>query len=84
MMKSLREYRELNEATKSSTKAKSMNDLVDALRKILNDFDLPTRKFLWERLTSEKGKELMDKILRNPRTSFTNSEFVKLVTTAKK
>jgi hypothetical protein len=83
-MKSLEEYRQLNEASKSSSKAKGMNDLVNALRKILDEFDLPTRKFLWERLNTEKGKELMDKILRNPKTSFSNSEFVKLVTTSKK
>jgi hypothetical protein len=83
-MKSLDEYRQLNEASKSSSKAKSMNDLVNALRKTLDEFDLPTRKFLWEKLNTEKGRELMDKILRNPKTSFSNSEFVKLVTTSKK
>lgn len=66
---------------RSSNKVKAMQDLVDNLKHLLNEYDIVTRKFIWERLTSTaKGKELMDKILRNPKTYLSMSEFTQLVT----
>lgn len=78
-MKSFSEYRGLNEGTNSSSKVKGMESLVDALRTWGEKYDIVTRKFVWEHLNSPRGKELMNKILRNPKTYYTDSEFVKLV-----
>lgn len=79
-MKSYNDYL-IEEASKdrSSSKVKAMQDLVDNLKKILDNYDIATRRFVWDRLTSTKGEELMDKILRNPRTYLSDSEFTKLV-----
>lgn len=77
-MKSFVEYFNLNENI-SSNKIKGMSELVDVLRSWSEKYDIATRKFIWEHLNSPEGKELMNKILRNPKTYFTNSEFVKLV-----
>lgn len=78
-MKSFNEYRGLNEDTNSSSKVKGMAALVDAVRTWGEKYDIVTRKFVWEHLNSPRGKELMNKILRNPKTYYTNSEFTKLV-----
>jgi hypothetical protein len=87
----MRSYREfLNDAkstssskkesgSTSSSRVKCMQALVQALRKTLSDFDMPTRKFVWEHLTTPKGEQLMNQILRNPKTYMSNSEFTKLV-----
>lgn len=79
-MKSYNDYL-IEEASKDrgSNKVKAMQDLVDNLKKILDNYDIATRRFVWDRLTSTKGEELMDKILRNPRTYLSDSEFTKLV-----
>lgn len=79
-MKSYNDYL-IEEASKDrgSSKVKAMQDLVDNLKKILDNYDIATRRFVWDRLTSTKGEELMDKILRNPRTYLSDSEFTKLV-----
>lgn len=68
----------------SSSRVKGMGELVDALRKFFQQYDLPTRQFLWDRLTTAKGKEMLEKVLRNPRSPISNSSFVQLVTTSKK
>lgn len=78
-MKSFNEYRELNEEANSSSKVKGMASLVDALRTWGEKYDIVTRKYVWEHLNSPRGKELMNKILQNPKTYYTNSEFTKLV-----
>lgn len=77
-MKSFNEYR-LDEAVNSSSKVKSMESLVEALRSWGEKYDIVTRKFVWEHLNSSRGKELMNKILKNPKTYYSNSEFTKLV-----
>lgn len=79
-MKSINEYL-IEEASKdhSSNKTKAIQEIVDALRKSLDHYDLPTRKFIWDKLTNEKGTELMAKIVKNPKTYLSNSEFTKLV-----
>lgn len=78
-MKSFREYQGLNEDNITSSKTKAMAALVDALRKWGEKYDIATRHFVWEHLNTPRGKELMNKILRNPKTYYTDSEFIKLV-----
>lgn len=79
-MKSYNDYL-IEEASKdrSSNKVKAMQDLIDNLKKTLDNYDIATRRFIWDRLTTPKGEELMDKILRNPKTYLSDSEFTKLV-----
>jgi hypothetical protein len=85
-MRTFQEYLEeatinsvFNEGTVVSSKTKGIKDLVTAIRKWGEDYDISTRKFVWEHLNSPRGKELINKILRNPKTYYTDSEFVKLV-----
>lgn len=53
-------------------------DLVGALKGVREHYDFATRRFIWKRLTTAKGHELMDKLLRNPSTYLSNSELRKL------
>lgn len=80
-MKSYNEF--LNESkekkSNSSSKTEGITSLVDSLRSWGEKYDISTRHFVWEHLNTPRGKELMNKILRNPKTTYTNSEFVKLV-----
>ena len=76
-MKSYKEYK-LNE-TNESSKIKGMTSLVGAIRSWGEKYDIATRHYVWEHLDSPRGKELIKKILRNPKTYYTNSEFTKLV-----
>ena len=69
----------LTEADRSSSKVNAIQTLVAAIKTALNQFDISTRHYVWEHLNSPKGKELMDKILRNPKTYLSSSEFTKLV-----
>lgn len=78
-MISFEEFMQFNEEKDSSSKPKAITAVVEALRTVFGKYDLPTRKFVWERLNSERGKELINKILRNPKTYYTDSEFAKLV-----
>lgn len=64
---------------RSSNKVKAIQTLVNALKESLGQYDILTRRFVWDHLNSPRGHELMDKILRNPKTYFTDSEFIKLV-----
>lgn len=64
---------------RSSNKLKAISTLVSALKDSLGQFDISTRHFVWEHLNSPKGKELMEKILRNPKTYLSDSEFNKLI-----
>lgn len=64
----------------SSNKIMAMQDIANHLKSILADYDISVRRFVWERLTSAKGHELMEKILRNPKTYLSMSEFTQLVT----
>lgn len=77
-MESFKEY--LNEASdRSSNKVKAISDLVDAIKSALGQYDIYVRNFVWEHLNSPKGKELIHKVLRNPKTYLSDSEFTKLV-----
>lgn len=79
-MKSFNEYRDLNEGKDADTsKTKAMKALVEALRTWGDKYSMTTRKFVWEHLNSKRGEELMNKILRNPKTYYPDSEFIKLV-----
>ena len=79
-MESFKEY--LNEGKdRGNNKVQAMSDIVSALKTSLNGYDILTRRFVWERLNNEKGKELMEKLLRNPKTYLSDSEFRKLVQT---
>lgn len=69
----------LSEEKNSSNKSKAIVDLVDALKSVFNDYDLATRKKIWHEITSAKGKELVDRVVKNPKTYLSDSEFVKLV-----
>jgi len=72
--------RYINESKdRSSNKIKAMSALVDALKSALGEYDISVRHFVWEHLNSPKGKELISKILRNPKTYLSDSEFTKLV-----
>ena len=75
----MQSFHHFTEGKDSSNKIKAMTDLVDALRIVLDHYDIATRRFIWKRLTTAKGHELMEKLLRNPRTYLSSSEFRKLV-----
>ncbi len=72
-------FHHFTEAKDSSNKLKAMADLVNALKGVLDHYDIATRRLIWKRLTTAKGHELMEKLLRNPRTYLSVSEFRKLV-----
>ena len=72
-------FHHFTEGKDSSNKVKTMTDLVDALKGVLDHYDIATRRFIWKRLTTAKGHELMEKLLRNPKTYPFMSEFRKLV-----
>lgn len=74
----------IKEEENSSNKTKAMTTMVDALKDVFNKFDLSTRKKIWGELTSSKGKELVDKIVKNPKTYLSDSEFIKLIQKGKK
>jgi len=78
-MKSYQEFLTEAEKDRGSSKTKAIVDVVDSLKNVLNKYDISTRHSVWEHLNSPKGKELMNKILRNPKTYLSDSEFVKLV-----
>ena len=75
----MQSFHHFTEAKDSSNKVKAITDLVDALKSVLDHYDIATRRVIWKRLTTAKGHELMDKLLRNPRTYLSMSELRKLV-----
>jgi len=77
-MESFKEY--INEGKdRGNNKVQAISTLVSALKTALDQYDISTRRFIWEHLNSPRGKELMEKILRNPKTYLSDSEFTKLV-----
>jgi hypothetical protein len=72
-------FHHFTEAKDSSSKIKAMTDLVNALKGVLDHYDIATRRVIWKRLTTPKGHELIEKLLRNPRTNLSVSEMRKLV-----
>ena len=75
----MQSFHHFTEAKDSSNKIRAMTDLVDALKAVLDRYDIATRRVIWKRLTTAKGHELMEKLLRNPRTYLSISELRKLV-----
>lgn len=67
------------EAKDASNRLKAITTVVDALKGSFSQFDISTRRLVWERLTSKKGEELLDRLLRNPHTPLSDSEFRKLI-----
>jgi len=75
-----REYTEKKNKEKNiSSKPKAVVAMVDALKSVFNDYDLASRKKAWEALTSSKGKEQMNTLVRNPKSYISDSNFIKLV-----
>lgn len=64
---------------KSSSKLDAIEDFVESMRTHFDKYDLPTRKFIWEKITSPKGQELIEKMLKSPKTRPSTSEFRKLI-----
>ena len=75
----MQSFQHYTEAKDSSNKIKAMTDLVDAMKAVLDHYDIATRRLVWKRLTTAKGHELLEKLLRNPRTYLSMSELRKLV-----
>ncbi len=75
----MQSFHHFTEAKDSSNKIKAITDLVDALKGVLDHYDIATRRVIWKRLTTAKGHELIEKLLRNPRTYLSMSELRKLV-----
>ena len=75
----MQSFHHFTEAKDSSNKVKAMTDLVDALKGVLDHYDIATRRVIWKRLTTAKGQGLIEKLLRNPRTYLSMSELRKLV-----
>ena len=75
----MQSFHHFTDAKDSSNKVKAITDLVDALKGVLDHYDIATRRVIWKRLTTAKGHELMEKLLRNPRTYLSMSELRKLV-----
>ncbi len=67
------------EAKDSSNRIRAMTDLFDALKAVFNRYDVPTRRLIWKRLNTAKGHELVERLLRNPKTDVFTSAFRKLV-----
>jgi hypothetical protein len=74
----------VKEEKNSSNKTKAIVDFVDSIKSVFEKLDLATRKKVWEEITSSKGKELIDKIIKNPKSYLSDSEFIKLVQRGKK
>jgi hypothetical protein len=72
-------FQHFTEAKDSTNKIKAITDLVNALKGVLNHYDIATRRLVWKRLTTAKGHDLIEKLLRNPRTYLSMSELRKLV-----
>lgn len=64
----------------SSSRVKCVQDMVAHLKSVFSGYDTSTRKFVWQKLNTAKGKDLVDQLLKNPKTYLSNSEFTKLVT----
>ena len=77
-MKTYQEWLNLQEG-ESSSRVRAVDEIVDALKSIFLKYDVATRKHVWKRLTSDAGKELVEKIIRNPHTYLSKSNFTKLV-----
>ena len=74
----MQSFQHYTEAKDSSNKIKAMTDFVDAMKAVLDHYDIAARRFVWRRLMTAKGHELVERLLRNPRTYLSTSELRKL------
>ena len=51
----MQSFHHFTEAKDSSNKIKAMTDLVNALKGVLDHYDIATRRVIWKRLTTAKG-----------------------------
>lgn len=70
--------------TVSSSRIKCVQAVVEHLKKALSEYDIATRKYVWDKITSKHGEELISQIVKYPSTSMSMSQFNKLVTDSKK
>jgi len=80
-MKSFKEFRLDEGKDRSSNKIDAVETLFDNLRKAFDEFGLGTRKFAWEKMTSSQGKNLVERILRDPKVKISLGEIRKLAKT---
>lgn len=69
---------------KSTDKINCMQEIVAELKNTFKHYSLTTRKYVWEKLISTKGKELVGKLVHDPMIYRTTSPFTQLVTDTKK
>lgn len=69
---------------KSTDKINCMQEIVTELKATFKHYSLATRKYVWEKLISTKGKELVGKLVHDPMIYRTTSPFTQLVTDTKK
>lgn len=69
---------------KSTDKINCMQEIVSELKATFKHYSLATRKYVWEKLISTKGKELVGKLVHDPMIYRTTSPFTQLVTDTKK
>lgn len=69
---------------KSTDKINCMQEIVAELKNTFKHYSLATRKYVWEKLVSTKGRELVGKLVHDPMIYRTTSPFTQLVTDTKK
>ena len=65
---------------KSTDKIDCMQEIVASLKTIFKHYSLGTRQYVWQKLLSTKGKELVGKLVHDPMIYRTTSPFTQLVT----
>ena len=76
-MKSFQQFLEGKEV--KSSRVQCMTSMVNALKKVFNDYDLNTRKLAWRKLISSEGEKQLHKLLQSPNQPVSMSAFTKLV-----
>jgi hypothetical protein len=77
-MKSFEEFRLDEGKDRSTSKVEAMETLFDALRKAFDGYSLATRNFVWDKIQSGKGKNLVEKILKDPKVKISEGEIRKI------
>jgi len=79
-MKSLQEYRQINEGTDHANRYKAIAAIVKSLKEVFKEYDMNARREAWKHLVeTEKGKDLMKRLLINPKTTTPDSVFKGLI-----
>jgi len=74
-MQSFEDFMESN----NSSRPQAMRDMVNALKLVFKQYSVSTRKYVWTKLTSEKGQKQINRLLQSPSAPVSMSDFVKLV-----